>query len=92
VGGDRTRTDPAVEISFQPGHRAYDLTILNARGEAFLATMEHREEELARFLGEGIPMDDLRTAARVVRDVRERLGSDRWREVLARTAGRPEGG
>ncbi|HEX9884860.1 MAG TPA: hypothetical protein VGA70_00155 [Longimicrobiales bacterium] len=54
--------------------------------------MEHREEELARFLGEGIPMDDLRTAARVVRDVRERLGSDRWREVLARTAGRPEGG
>jgi DNA-binding MarR family transcriptional regulator len=67
-----------------PAHRRSMLIVLSPAGKTFLAKMNAREVELFEFLGEGIPARDLHTAARVVRELRERLDGERWRQLLDR--------
>ena len=77
---DELMRDGLVTRIENPRHRRSKLVALTDSGKAFLRQMEAREADLFDFLGEDIELDDLETATRVVRQLREALESDDWAE------------
>jgi DNA-binding MarR family transcriptional regulator len=83
---DRLAEDGHVELNPNPAHKRSRLVCLTARGESFVATMNRREEKILGGLKISVKEKDLRTAAQVLRKLRESLEGEHW-ERLAK-AGR----
>jgi DNA-binding MarR family transcriptional regulator len=78
------KVDGMVRSGPHPQDGRTRLIHLTAEGRRFLANMEAREAVLFDWMAEGIPLEDLHAATKVVRLFRARLESDEWEDLLLR--------
>jgi DNA-binding MarR family transcriptional regulator len=74
--------DDYVVLIENPAHKRSSLVDLTPRGRSLIEAMHRREMMLLRGLEVNVPANELREAAAVVRSVRNRLESNRWRRLL----------
>lgn len=72
------REDGLVEAVPNPAHRRSVLMSLTKRGTQFLEDLYGREAALFDFLAKGIPLEEIRAATDIVREIRHRLESEAW--------------
>ena len=71
-----------VEFIDNPAHKRSHLVRLTPKGKESVGAMNRREAKLLGKLGVDIPQDDLLTAVKVLRAVRESFESPQWKRIL----------
>jgi len=73
-----------VELDDNPAHKRSKLVRLTAKGRRLVERMRKRESKVLGSLGSGMSQKQLRSAAAVMRSLRETLASDEWQRRLDR--------
>jgi len=73
-----------VELIDNPAHRRSKLVRLTPRGRRLVDRMRKRESKVLGALGSGMSEKQLRSAAVVVRSLREKLDGDEWQRLVKR--------
>jgi DNA-binding MarR family transcriptional regulator len=76
------RADGHVELMPNPAHKRSSLVRLTRKGETLAAEIERRERELFRSLSNPIPVEEMRSAARVLRDFRRLFEGEQWKRLM----------
>lgn len=79
-----------VELADNPAHKRSKLVRLTPKGQRLVDRMRKRESKVLGALGTGMSERQLRSAAAVVRSLRETLADDEWQRLVdrARSLGR----
>ena len=73
-----------VELVDNPAHKRSKLVRLTPRGRKLVDRMRRRESKVLGALGKGMSEKQLRSAAAVMRSVRETLAGDEWQRLVNR--------
>jgi DNA-binding MarR family transcriptional regulator len=79
---DGLKASGLVSLAENPLHKRSKLVTLSDEGRRFLEEMNQREEKLKAFLSEGVPLEEMNAALRVVGQLRHRLDSEEWQTLL----------
>ncbi len=77
--------DGLVELTDNPAHKTSRLVGLTGAGRKIVAATSRREREIFPEISRSIPIEDLRSATRVLQKLKEAFEDERWRRALDRS-------
>ena len=84
---NRLNLEGLVEFVPNPAHERSKLVRLTLKGRRFVDALTGREAKLIGDLAVNISMRDVQTATKVLRDLKDKLASGRWKRLLERVRG-----
>jgi DNA-binding MarR family transcriptional regulator len=76
--------DGLVELIPNPAHERSKLVRLTSEGRLFVESLSRREAKLIANLAADISMRDVRTATKVLRELRDKFAGREWKRLLER--------
>jgi hypothetical protein len=76
-----------VELIPNPAHERSKLVRLTLKGHRFVEALTRREAKLIADLAVDISMHDVQTATKVLRELKDKFASGKWKRLLERVRG-----